>query len=766
MPTRSTPATVHIFGAGVTGLTAAHELIERGFSVHVYERKDHVGGLAVAEESPAEPWPAPPLGGDAPDQGLASPNDWPHGASGLNLPTEHGFRFFPSFYRHVYDTMRRTPRFVGPKSQRRPDPDGSTVADMLIATTRQGVAMEDGMGIHVIPRAMVDSAQAISQEIFSTMSQTGMTSGDILRFQFKVFQFLTSCPARRRVELEQQSWWQFLEGERFSKKFGEAINQMPRLLVAMDAKRSDARTQGAVLAQLYQDQFSDGAQTDRTLAGPTGKVWLDPWVEYLKNQGVKFHFKHELIKLLLGPEGDELVVVGAALHDLSDPANPRVVNPEASLDPYFVLALPVHRAVPLAKSTMEEAASIFHAPVPPESSLARLAALDTTNCLARMSGVQLYFRQDLPIVRGHVVYPQSEWALSSISQAQFWREDLYKLHGIRGIMSIDVSAWDVDSGVLIDGRKRKALECTGAQVAVEVWRQIKEGLQGAVQSGPGLVSGLRDPEDREFSPIQVLPDPVAWAVDDPPEAPWDPNAEKEMMINLPGAWKDRPGSSRDGYPVILGRLVLAGPYNKTTTRLTTMEAANESARHAVNSILRREEGDGNWHGQGATIWPMEAWEPKGLDDDQLFDARLCKEGLPHAFDILRVMDALDVLLPAENAAADPRTPLQVLEETTGLSRAQLALFLHVSVADLEAADQQLRAAFVPEDPLRDDGGEVTEPEAVLLPSSGGTTHRIRTVPLTPGSPGGLPRPSRHVGRRTTPDVGTHLVGLYSKLRGF
>ncbi len=59
-----------------------------------------------------------------------------------------------------------------------------------------------------------------------------------------------------------------------------------------------------------------------------------------------------------------------------------------------------------------------------------------------------------------------------------------------------------------------------------------------------------------------------------------------------------------------------------------------------------------------------------------------------------------------------------------------------------------------------------EPEAVLLPNSGGTTHRIRPIPLNPLAPGCLPRASRHLGGRTTPDVGTHLVGLYSKLRGF
>src|ERR1700688_2723740 len=78
--------TVAVFGGGVAGLTAAHELAERGFQVHIYERKPVFGGKARSI-------PVPNSGGN----GL------------LPLPGEHGFRFFPGFYKHVIDTMRRIP---------------------------------------------------------------------------------------------------------------------------------------------------------------------------------------------------------------------------------------------------------------------------------------------------------------------------------------------------------------------------------------------------------------------------------------------------------------------------------------------------------------------------------------------------------------------------------------------------------------------------------------------------------------------------------
>src|SRR5437764_1831293 len=76
---------VAIFGAGVAGLTAAHELAERGFAVTVYERK------ALGGKARSIPVPNSGTGGRDP------------------LPGEHGFRFFPGFYHNVTDNMRRIP---------------------------------------------------------------------------------------------------------------------------------------------------------------------------------------------------------------------------------------------------------------------------------------------------------------------------------------------------------------------------------------------------------------------------------------------------------------------------------------------------------------------------------------------------------------------------------------------------------------------------------------------------------------------------------
>src|SRR4051794_16057467 len=80
------PKRVLVLGGGVAGLSAAHELVERGFEVEVHEAKPVAGGKARTIYVPHT------------------------GADGRpDLPGEHGFRFFPSFYQHLPDTMKRIP---------------------------------------------------------------------------------------------------------------------------------------------------------------------------------------------------------------------------------------------------------------------------------------------------------------------------------------------------------------------------------------------------------------------------------------------------------------------------------------------------------------------------------------------------------------------------------------------------------------------------------------------------------------------------------
>src|SRR5919108_2306062 len=133
---------VAILGGGVAGLTAAHELIGRGFEVVVLEARDIPGGKARSL-----PVPGSGTGGRA------------------DLPAEHGFRFFPGFYQHLPDTMRRIP------AGRR------TVFDRLTGATRILLAQDDGRneiiaGAHA-PETLDDLA-VLSRFLLEVMTGLGI----------------------------------------------------------------------------------------------------------------------------------------------------------------------------------------------------------------------------------------------------------------------------------------------------------------------------------------------------------------------------------------------------------------------------------------------------------------------------------------------------------------------------------------------------------------------------------------------------------------
>ena len=57
-----------------------------------------------------------------------------------------------------------------------------------------------------------------------------------------------------------------------------------------------------------------------------------------------------------------------------------------------------------------------------------------------MNGVQFYLHRAVPTAHGHVIHIDTEWALTSISQLQFWRNVPPELFGdsdVHGILSVD-----------------------------------------------------------------------------------------------------------------------------------------------------------------------------------------------------------------------------------------------------------------------------------------------------------------------------------------
>ena len=170
---------VIILGGGVAGMSAAHELIERGFEVVVLERRNIAGGKA--RSVPVIDDGAGTSGHQLVDKGLRFIRH--------HLPGEHGFQFFPGFYKHVIDTMRRTPLF-----------DGRKVADHLVPTTRVGMT-QYGKPTFLIPstfpRTPGDAGTVLRDILLAFGPVTDLTPDDLAFFGARFWQILTSCCERR-----------------------------------------------------------------------------------------------------------------------------------------------------------------------------------------------------------------------------------------------------------------------------------------------------------------------------------------------------------------------------------------------------------------------------------------------------------------------------------------------------------------------------------------------------------------------------------------
>src|SRR5919109_1954115 len=247
---------VAVLGGGVAGLTAAHELAERGFEVVVLEARDIPGGKA---------------------RSLPVPGSGEGGRK--DLPAEHGFRFFPGFYQHLPDTMRRIPD------------GGGTAFGNLTGATRILFAQAGGRneliaGAH-LPESLEDLA-VLSRFLLDVMTQLGIPPPEHAWLMERLLTLLTSCDERRYQQWEVQSWWRFVRAEERSAAFRKFVaDGLTRTLVAARAREISARTGGLILAQLIFDLMRAGGRADRVLNAPTNAAWIDPWVAHLHGLGVE-----------------------------------------------------------------------------------------------------------------------------------------------------------------------------------------------------------------------------------------------------------------------------------------------------------------------------------------------------------------------------------------------------------------------------------------------------------------------------------------------
>ncbi|QSQ23446.1 NAD(P)-binding protein [Pyxidicoccus parkwayensis] len=540
------------------------------------------------------------------------------------LPGEHGFRFFPSYYRHLFATMMDTP--ILDENNRL---TGRTVYDNLVPSSFYGIAAQ-GRRIRFLRRAPPSRPVEMLQEL-RDLADSGYPATDTAQFTLRLWRYMSTCSERRKAEYEKLSWWEYLEGYdakantrryQYSDAFKRDMQFAPRVLAAFDSTWGDARTNGNTLVQLYLNNLLPLPKTDGTLNGPTTVAWFRPWRRYLREYLKVEFYAGKLTRLLFDKKGRLTPYWQAknALKDVPDAVvydssvgTPKVEPPATEDVDYYIIATDAATAETVTQNLepigVIEKLRGFTSKVPVrprETGEPQERVKDAFpgqvpwDRFQTLTGIQFFFPAAFRLAEGYIYFLDAPWGLSAINSQQYWAvPPTFDRNGYGAVLSVDIGNW------FLEGQTSPA-DCSRDELAHAVWEQIRQATE---------LHGLPLPNAAPYD--FALPAPAWYTLDRFIGFETDPTTRVERpkrnlapyLIPIMGDWDNRPGTepwdplrpppppaqmplsaalwqaAHGGYPVHWNKLVFAGTYLKTFTRMTTMEAANESARHAVNAII-------------------------------------------------------------------------------------------------------------------------------------------------------------------------------------
>jgi len=410
--------TVAVFGGGIAGLTAAHELAERGFDVTVYERRAW-GGKARSMDIPNTA-----AGGRQP------------------LPAEHGLRFEFGWYRNLPDTLKRIPF----------GSNANGVFDNMAVCPEFGFARVGRQSDLLIPCDLLHPASLSPEHVLETVSglllETRLPPQAVAHLASRVAVFFSSCDERRWNEWESTSWTHFIAADRYGGDYRDILNDIPRLGQASKPERTSAEWVGQAMEGLLYTLIGRGSTGPlwRTMNAPTNEAWIDPWVAELRRLGVDL----QLGQTLDGFDMEDGRIAGA---HLNTPNGRRRCRAD-----WYVSALPLERAREFWSPSILAA----------DPDLARMSKLEAN----WMNGMKFFLREEPGIARGPMICAGSPWAITSMGQAQFWAPDFAGRYGdgtVQESLTVIISDW-TEPGPLFG---KPAQDCTPEEVAIEIWEMLK-----------------------------------------------------------------------------------------------------------------------------------------------------------------------------------------------------------------------------------------------------------------------------------------------------
>jgi len=260
--------TLAIFGAGIAGLSAAHELSRLGYGVSVYEATGEPGGFFRSSRAGKD-----------------------------NIPSEYSWHGMGPWYHNTFDIMRTIPFS-----------EAGSIYDL---------ALSRPINFGIFPDAA--KAQFYDEGFRSIPKMFRMSRMEFARWFYLMLKVWTSNKRSREHYARlnaAQSWKPFLKKKAYKtwiSCFGPWIGSdwsKVSLHTTGDFFRKQLTTKPPHHHKADQDgpAWSQGAGDGwLLLKGPSSEYWFDPWVKHLESEGVRFFWKKPLTKL----EFDGVAIVSA-----------------------------------------------------------------------------------------------------------------------------------------------------------------------------------------------------------------------------------------------------------------------------------------------------------------------------------------------------------------------------------------------------------------------------------------------------------------------
>lgn len=230
---------VIIIGGGISGLTAAHELIEQNYKVTLIERNSQVGGLARTFQD----------------------------ENNKICPYEYSWRAYGQWYQNVYDIMKRIP-FSNEES----------VYDKLVVF--QG-------GEKTCEKKIPEYQGTVSYAPFS----------DYVKGIGTLIHYYTSCEERNIKNYSNFGLREKIKELKLSKYAEDLIGKIVGPYLGFDYQNASVYDTFQAYEMMYSN--SSPKESFNITSLPTSYVWFDPWIKLLKSKGVDIKLNTEVTSIQL-----------------------------------------------------------------------------------------------------------------------------------------------------------------------------------------------------------------------------------------------------------------------------------------------------------------------------------------------------------------------------------------------------------------------------------------------------------------------------------